>query len=269
MKISCLMITTNVPDRLHLLDNTLRSVEACNNGLLDGKTLSIDIMPEYKFDLDYFKQYERMGWTLVTGGCSGYRGMLNNMIRGLNNVNPCDYIYYVEDDVVITRLPSRDTFDSIATTPTHHNKMLGYSCLSTHILSLDEPPQPERQAFINNKANYQFWGEELFLVKEEVLMDKYYLNFPSAFIKDSLFRSMISYASKKFKGIGMEPGLTKAWFDLGLNKAYDVGIYVKPETLNQLPMDLNMFFHMANMRFWNNDEGLRHPSINNRSNTIF
>jgi len=28
-------------------------------------------------------------------------------------------------------------------------------------------------------------------------------------------------------------------------------------------------YNKANMQFWNNDVNLRHPSVNNRQNTIF
>jgi hypothetical protein len=66
--------------------------------------------------------------------------------------------------------------------------------------------------------------------------------------------------------MGLEPGITASWFGLGLHEKYDVGIYVKPDTLNYIPMNLNNFYHMANMRFWNN--GYKNPTID-RANTMF
>jgi hypothetical protein len=264
MKVSCLMITTNVVSRLHLLDNAIKSVERCSGDLIDNKVLSIDMMPNQKCDLNHFKQYEQLGWTLVSGRCSGHRGMLNNMIRGLQNTELSDYIYYVEDDVVITRLPNRQSFGCLAYGQTSNAKPIGFACFNTHVNA-----DKGKIGFINNKANYQFFGDELFLIKNEQIRDEYYLNFPSAFIKDGLFREMVVYAADHCEGLGMEPGLTKAWFDLQLYNRYDVATYVRPDTLDHLPLDFDKFYHMANMQFWNNDVNLRHPSINDRKNTIF
>ncbi len=270
MKVSCLMITTTTPSRLHLLDNTINSIEQCNIDFIDSKTLSVDVMPKYPIDISYFKKFEKLGWNLAIGACSGHRGMLNNIIRGLQNINTSDYIYYCEDDVIITRLPKKSSFEIFTNNKTKNNKNIGYACFNTHILSLDKEIIPARLNFINDLKNYQKFGDELFLIKDEnILRDEYFLNFPSAIVNSNLFIELINYSKNKCKGIGIEPGLTQSWFDLKFNEQFDVATYVKPQTITKLPIDLNKFYHMANMQFWNNDVNLRHPSINERKNTIF
>ena len=266
MKISCLMITTNIPSRLHLLDNNINSIEKVNQGFLDKKVLSIDMFKEHPRNMKVFQRYKDLGWDLVTGDSTGHRGMLNNILRGLKNITPTDYIFYVEDDIIIDKLPGRESLDCF------NEEKIGFVCFSSRIAVLQGPsattiPQKKKD-FINDPKNYKRFGKDLFLIKQDFLRDNYYLNFPSAIIKDDLFRSLLDYASKNCHGRGIEIALTKSWFDLKLNDKYRVAIYVKPDTLEHLPMTLQEFYYMANMQFWSNNEKMRHPSINDRRNTI-
>ena len=106
-------------------------------------------------------------------------------------------------------------------------------------------------------------------MKNEVIQDQYYLNFPVAIYKKDIYEKILNYSFDNYKNIGLEPGLTKAWFELGINKEYDVLIYLKNELLNSKHITYEDFYKNANMQFWNNDENLRHKSINDRQNTIF
>lgn len=268
MNISCLMITTNVPRRLHLLDQNIQSIERANKGLLGKKVLSIDLLPQHSQDIGVFKKYEVMGWELVYGKCSGHRGMLNNILRGLKKLPPTDYIFYVEDDIVIDRLPTKESLDGFK------SEKIGFVCYGARLVVLKGPSAPKQipektKQFINQKENYKQFGDDLYLIKKDFLRDNYYLNFPAAIAKDDVFRSIMNHAAKNCSGIGMELGLTKSWFDMGLNKQYDVAIYVRPDTFDHLPMSLQEFYQMANMQYWHNNESFRHESINDRKNTIF
>lgn len=261
MKTACLMLVTNIPSRLPLVEKNIASIEKANgNGFLDCKVLSIDLFEKHPKDLKPFQKYEALGWKLVTGMCTGHRGMLNNMIRGLHNTPRSDFLFYVEDDVLIDRLPGRNCLEGL------REANLGFICLNTHINGLDKPYDKAREQFINDKQNYKRFGNDLFLVKKPCLRDEYYLNFPSAIIRDELFRQLIEYAANNCSRVGIEPGLTRSWFALGLDQKYDVGVFVKPDTLSHLPLNFDKFHHMANMQFWNN--GYQNPTIN-RHNTIF
>lgn len=268
MKVSCIVITTNLSHRLQLLDDAIMSIERSNNNFLDYKTLSIDVIKGSAFDINYFKKYQDMGWNLATGKCSVKRGMYNNIVRGLNNIEDSDYIYYCEDDVIINRLPDKNSLEQLFFNKTANNKKIGYACFNTHIS--DDPLNKDKINFINNVNNYQKFGDELFLIKnKDILMDEYFLNFPSAIVNAHVFKSLIEYSGEVCSGIGMETGLSKSWFDLEFDKHFDTAVYVKPETINNLPMSLDKFHYMSNMEFWNNNDKLRHPPINGRKNTIF
>lgn len=260
MDVSCLMLATNVPDRMRLVERNIASIEAANNGLLGTKILSIDILDQHPKDMSVFRKYENLGWRLVVGKCSGRRGMLNNILRGLGNVPASDFIFYVEDDILIDRLPTKRSLKCA------DEFGLGFICFNTHIHCLDKPRSPFKEAFINDKKNYKSLGGELFLVKQPQLKDEYYLNFPSAIVKHNVFTTLFNHASKRCSGIGLEPGMTETWFSIGLSQKYGVGVYVKPDTLSHIPMGLDAFYHMANMQFWNN--GYKNPTIN-RDNTLF
>lgn len=268
MDASCLMITTNAPNRLSLLDDNIMSIERTNNNFLSQKVLSIDLFPEHSVDLRSFKKYEELGWDLVSGKCTGHRGMLNNILRGLGRLSPTDYIFYVEDDILIDRLPAKGTIKHLG------SENIGFVCFGARIMVLKGPSAPEvipdnKKQFINNTKNYKRFGKDLFLIKREFLRDNYYLNFPAAIVKDDVFRLLMNHSAKHCAGVGMEIGLTNTWFELNLDKKYDVAIYVRPDTLEHLPITLQEFYQMANMQYWHNNKSFRHPSINDRKNTIF
>ena len=80
------------------------------------------------------------------------------------------------------------------------------------------------------------------------------------------------YAMNHCGGLGVEAGLTKAWFDLKYDEKYEVLIYVKSEILDDIRVGKKItvlnFYDYANMNFWNNDVSLRHPSVVGRNNNI-
>ena len=268
MKISVLLVTTDLPERLHLLDAAIASIDRNDHGF-GQKVLSIDfIANEPSDDLvnKLFGKYKDLGWEMVFGRCSGHQGMANNIKRGLGVVNG-DIIFYSEDDIVVNRIPA--SIEEIFSAGVL-GKPIGYVCYNTHVHDLANPlTAGPKIGFINNVSNYIQIGGEMFFVKSEKIRDQYYLNAPVMITRTDIFRQLLSYATKSCLGMGMEPALTKAWFDLGYGMIHSVLIYVKPDIFSAMPLDIDKFYHQANMQFWNNTPALRHQSINNRMNTIF
>jgi hypothetical protein len=264
MSTALLLLATDTPNRLDLLDNALMSIEHQKYPFQE-KVLSVDLMdkdaPNSSVQV-ILDKYEERNWKVVFGRCSGHRGMLNNILRGLSRISG-DYLLYSEDDIVVNRIP----YDISCI---FRESKIGYICYNTHIHDLGIPVGSEpKLAFINNQNNYRVIGNgDLFLIKGLVLKDNYYLNLPVMISKTEIFKKLLEYASSHCQSLGMEPALTKAWFDLGFDKTHDVAVYVKPTTMRDIPHTLDSFYHQANMNFWNNDPSLRHPSINDRANTI-
>ena len=264
MSTALLLLATDTPNRLDLLDNALMSLELQGYPFKE-KILSVDLMDKDVPNAamkSLLQVYQERNWKVVVGRCSGHRGMLNNILRGVSQITT-DCLMYSEDDIVVNKIPYSipDIFS---------DSRVGYVCYNTHVHDLGIPTGSEpKLAFINDKSNYRSLSNgNFFLIKGAVLKDNYYLNLPVMISKTAIFKKLLEYASSHCQSLGMEPALTKAWFDLGFDKTHDVAIYVKPTAMRDIPHTLDSFYHQANMNFWNNDSSLRHPSINDRANTI-
>jgi len=267
MKVTCLMITTTVKERLHLLHNTIMSIEKCNKTkVLDQKVLSVDIIEGHPYEAQHFQQYRDLGWFVVEGSCLGRQGMANNMLRGLANVDH-DLLFYCEDDVVIHRIPTKKHLKELFDSKLGN---VGAIVYNTHACApWEETGLESKLKYINDKCNYFGDGEDWFLAKGDPIKDEYWITFPAAIMKTINFRNCLNYACVHCVNKGMEPGMTQAWFDLGLGDSTVVVMYVKKEINKHFPLDFQGLYNMANMQFWNNDVNLRHASVNNRQNTIF
>lgn len=266
MKTTCLMITTTVKERFHLLHNAIMSVEKCNTGILDQKVLSVDIVEGYPYNSQQFQCYRDLGWFVVEGACSGHRGMANNMLRGLANVDH-ELLFYCEDDVILHRIPTREHLEELFNTKLGN---VGAIVYNTHACAPWVKEDLEyKLKYINDKYNYFGDGEDWFLAKGMPIKDEYWICFPVAIMRTEHFRQCLKYAYENCSNMGMEPGMSKAWFDLGFGDSQLVVMYVKKDIEKHLPLDFQGLYNMANMQFWNNDINLRHQSVNDRQNTIF
>jgi hypothetical protein len=266
MSVTCLLITTNVAKRLHLLRNTVTSIERCKTDLFDRKVMSVDIF-EDEASLSHFDQYRIAGWEIVSGPSAGRNGIVNNQRRGLAHVQT-DHVLYTEDDILINRIPSKAAWGALSTRDVR-GKGVGFICFNTHVFSNPERTPQERLDFINNENNYVQAEGELFLAKGPVLRDEYYLNFPVAITSKEIFTRLHEYAASRCNNQGVEVGLTNAWFGTGLDQKWESLIYLKPDAWQRKPFTAQTFYYEANMNFWNNDTGLRHDSINGRENSYF
>lgn len=268
MNISTLLITTNHTNRQHLFKNTINSLEKAGiSNISNEKIISIDIFEEYPFDIHLYDEYKNNGWTIIADKCTGYRGMINNINRGLQKCTN-ELIFYSEDDVIINKIPKN--INTIFSYITRNNKHIGFICYNTHIHEYTfQPPNIIKEQYIHNLNNYITIAEEVFLLKDEIIKDEYYLNFPVAIYRRNLYEKILNYSINNYKNIGLEPGLSKAWFELGINNEYDVCVYLKNELHDISNITYTELHKNANMNFRDNDINLRHPSINERLNTLF
>jgi hypothetical protein len=177
-----------------------------------------------------------------------------------------DFVLYCEDDIKVLRIPSKKELEEIIA--------LGIRslCYNTHINSdLNKTPAAKLK-FINEPNAYISCSDgvsRLLIKDEKVLKDEYFINFPVNLVDRQLFLNMHSHIKQHRISKGIECAITQAWFDLRYNEKYKVAIYLKEEivfsigSLTSLAMS-----NFAQMMFWSNDETLRHPSINERKNSI-
>ena len=271
--LSCLMITTTVRERYRLQRPTVMSIEAANDkGQLTEKIMSVDVVAGHSFEPEWFAQYEQLGWKVVYGPCTVHRGMANNMERGLQHVTG-DMLFYCEDDVLIQRIPDHRCLRAWFV-----DEDMGALVYNTHVLApwtTEQSVVDERIKYINTPSNYYvfnpFRDEDMYLRKDErILYDEYWICFPACIMPVELFMNCLLHAGLFCKGKGMEPGMSEAWFRLNYNQKFTTAMYVQPEIQTKIgTLTFQDVYDLAQMRFWNNDETLRHPSWNDRKNTIF
>jgi hypothetical protein len=245
--------------------NTIKSIDDAAECQFREKILTIDLLPDEAPEFDA-APFEEAGWTVICGPCSGYRGMINNIRRGLPLVT-ADSLFYCEDHVHINRVPDETTLNSVRTFG------IEWVCYNTHIEQLNllnvpgfiEKPDVGglKTTFVNTCDNYTTFGSNTFLVKGKALLDEYYLNFPAALTTPRIFKALLDYGCKHYQDIGIEIGFTKAWFDAGFNDKYKVSIYVDSSILNNLgTITFSNIHQYAQMKFRNNDPAMLHASIN-------
>ncbi len=274
--IDCLMITTNIPSRRLLQERAVQSVEDTSEGLFNKKIMAVDVMEGIPFDPmeEPWVSYIRKGWGVTAGPCNGHRAMAYNQLRGLAEIKS-EYLVYCEDHMKIDCLPrTPDDFIHCLNTPiAGRGKKIGYVCFNSHIIEenlegVDETvvqlPKDEnglRIKYINNPDNYARFCGNYFLIKGPAILDEYYLNFPVCMVRTQDFRTMLSYAMYHYNGIGIEVGFTKAWFDTGLDLAYEVAAYTQLDPYTEMPITFSDFHMRGTCRYRNNDLESWHDSV--------
>ena len=281
MTISVLMITTNKADRIDMTMRALDSVELKSECEYKEKVLSVDFLSDEPQEIpEQYKIYERLGWKVVGGPCSGYRGMVYNIERGLEHITS-ELIFHCEDHVEYYRVPGIDAIQNILCDQIDNVRWINYN---THLIEdnlaekrpkamAEEVEVLERYiaSYINNEKNYKVSGPNCYLLKGKGIADEYMLNFPACLTYTKLFKTMLRYGLTNYEGIGIEIGFSKAWKDLGYQEHYNVAIYLHPEIIDMVisdhivtPQDVH---DNAQMRFRNNDTNMFHDSIQQHDNT--
>lgn len=268
MKISCCMILTNLTQRSQLVKNTIDSLHKCEN-IFDEKIMSVDRFPGG--DNLWFSQYVGE-WDILFKEKSLSKSMILNhqnvVKKSSNNV-----VFYMEDDIIINKLPRQETIEKLFDGTEVNGKPVGFISFNNHVWIQFKENPPHIIDFISNPDNYITVNGDTFLVKSEIIKDRFYLNFPVAFFRKDVMLKLHEYAMVNCRRTTIEDGLTKAWFDLGYDKEYESLIYVKNEILNDIRAGKKItvldFYNYAQMNFWNNDTTLRHPSVPGGNNVVY
>lgn len=274
MDISCLMITTNRFGRIPWTLRALDSIESNAKCTFKEKILSVDMLHGESMNISAFCKYEALGWKIIVGDCTGYRGMINNQLRGLEHITS-EMLFYCEDHIVIERVPSIDMLHIIFDGK-DNIKWLNYN---THIIEenlINKRVSSDREQvlikehkclkYISTRENYVIYGEDCFLLKSLELADEYYLNFPATITTTKIFKLLLATGCKHYQDIGIEVGFTKAWFDCQLAYRFNVAIYVKPTVIPTKIITFDELHDNAYMRFRNNDLSMWHDSIAKHDN---
>ncbi len=269
MKIDCCMITTNLKDRLYLVSNAINSINKLSD-TFNQKILSVDIFDEGE-SIDWYNQFQKDGWKIVTKNVSvngSIRGsMILNQRNAVSNAG-AEIVLYTEDDILINNLPKVTTINKLFNEKLVNGKRTGFICFNNHVWSKFNENPKHIIDFIHDLNNYITVDGDVFLIKNEVIKDKYYLNFPVSLTTKKLFLELQDYTFKNKVGFSHERALTEAWFETEKDKEYVVLISLKNEIIDDIKSGKRItvldFYNYANINFWNNDLTLRPPQMANR-----
>lgn len=260
MKIDCCMITTNLQSRLSLMQNTVNSLKK-NEDRFGQKIMSIDVFSEGEMSLDWFKQFQVAGWKVLHKNVAARSSMVLNQRNAIRRAT-AEIVLYTEDDILINRLPKLTTIQKLFNENIVNGKRAGFICFNNHVWKRFNENPKHIIDFIHDLNNYITLDGDVFLIKNEIIKDKYYLNFPAAITSKKLFFELENWAFINKVGYGIEQALTGAWFETGKDKDLAVLISLKPEIIDTIKSGKRItvldFYNYANINFWNNDESLRH-----------
>lgn len=259
------MITTNLQSRLTLMQNSVSSLKK-HDDKFSQKIMSIDVFPG-GIDTGWYDQFQKEGWKVLSKNVTPKGSMVLNQ-RNAISIASADIVLYTEDDILINRLPKLTTIHKLFNENIVNGKRAGFICFNNHVWSRFNENPKHIIDFIHDLNNYIIVDGDVFLVKNEKIQDKYYLNFPAAITTKKLFFELEDYAFINKVGYGLEQALTSAWFETGKDKEYVVLISLKNEIIDDIKSGKHItvldFYNYANINFWNNDITLRHPETPGR-----
>lgn len=214
MKYSCLIIGTTLSHRVDKLIETMISIDK-ENFDFESKFLSIDDFGENLSDK--IKTYSNNNnWSIIVGE---KKGMVNNQIRGLNNIKT-EWVLYCEDDVLVEKLPSNEQLKKL------HDKINDVGIVS--LTGGGYRPDKEVLDNIVNPDNHVIVGnDETFWFRDPKHNNGWFFEFPILFVKTDIFNNCINESLNNFKGIQIEQSYTKSYFNLGYHEKYKRYSWVK------------------------------------------
>lgn len=191
------------------------------------KILAIDEFGGYIFPHYLKKQLEKRRWTVLI---DSHRSRAKSMDHAFSTIKS-DYIFYNEDDVSAF-LPKISDLKNIFDNTVIEGRKCGMISLTlggskSHFPAnqYGDLDKVAKNIILRNKSYLAFRRLE----KER---NDFFFEFPALFIKTDLFRLCHQTAKKKYSGLQVEMGLTKAWFDQKLDKKYFKCSLCKDEILN-------------------------------------
>lgn len=263
--ISIVLITTNSPNRFFYLEKNILSIESCL--IVSGNTnvekiISVDILEEYSEDISEILKYKKFGWKIIFDKGGSRDGMAKNQLRGLSLVTN-EWVLYSEDDISFRKIINFKNLNKIL------NKETGFISNTGFINDIDSM---DILKYINNHKNYKILSDNVFLRKDKNLFEKkWFLNFPSCYIRKDHFKKLLEDAMKKFieKPISIEEGLSISWFDFGYANDYESYCFLNNSLNFNKTILKNEIEKNASINYWNNDESTRISSVNNKKSMWF
>lgn len=234
MDVSCVMLST--AKRINWLSQSIDSIDLLNFNFKE-KILSIDEFDGYKIDDDLIKKYTEKGWIIDIVSLKSKHIALQRVV----NMVTSDYVFYAEDDVLITKLPTEinEILSNI-----ENNRVCGILSMNLGGSKLDYPKHMgDMPSWLDNTI---FDNNEIIaFLRLESEASKWFLEFPSVFFNVKMLRTILT--TPQLSNNMIEEGLTKSYFDNNCDKEY----YKASICYTKIKDVISLLLSDSNVSFWN------------------
>ena len=263
MKITCCLITTNCPTSFNIFEKNIDSILSNKNDLIDEYIIGVDCFPHINTDIGFFNNLKNKGWKIYIWGSNV--GLALNQHLCINKASN-DFIFYIEDKVLINKIPKLNTI--IELHKATNFSFIFYNCHLNNIYTNDV------KNHILNTNNYVKINDSLFLKRDNNILDNFKILFPVAIFEKSVYNNIYNISkntnNKKCIELSLSDGFMKSEFynrptflyisEKILDNLKEINNFTITNTGNN--MDNHPIHYFANMRYYSN--GYKISSLNNK-----
>jgi hypothetical protein len=155
------------------------------------------------------------GWEIFT---DQYRNRPKTFTDILSAVDT-EWIFYNEEDIIIEDMPSNLLLDRLELTPID-GRMLGQLSMTAGGSTFN-CGGGDMGDFHNIEATVLDTNDDkVVILRDEAKRSNFFVNFPCLFIRKDILQQCHNYAIDHCHSISIEEALSKAYFDLGLDKSF-------------------------------------------------
>lgn len=179
------------------------------------KIIAVDEFRGNKMPDDLKKYFEFKGWLVLV---DEHMSRMKSMDHAFSIIDS-KYIFYNEDDVMAT-MPHATDLTRVFSEIKDSKRRCGMISLTLGG-SKSHFPANQYGDLSKVKDNILLENDDYLIFKRlEKDRNEWFFEFPALFIRTELFKLCHEVAKKKYSGLQMEMGLTKAWFYEKLEKEY-------------------------------------------------
>lgn len=246
---SILILGCTAQGRINSMVKLIESIETLGIPFKQ-KVISVD-QALGKLPTQWIENYEERGWevTLAPGG-----GMVQNVSNGLKTIRE-DWVFYVEEDVIIKKLPTKYQFAKMVQ-QVHNGRSPGIISYTYVGYQFKRISQERLSKSVADSSQFRRIDDFLFWARDDSMNYGYHVEFPVTFFKTDLMRSCLECAGAKFKKRLIESGMTAAWFNLGLHNKYFKGTLLNydADIINDIqtvhPKEYEKMIRQTNRSLW-------------------
>lgn len=213
---SVLIIGCTARGRINSIVKLIESIESLDTPFKQ-KVITIDEGRD-KLPKQWIRNYEERGWTVTMAPGNG---MVQNVRNGLKEIKE-DWVFYVEDDVLIHKVPTKEQFARMVQQKDGERApgIISYTYVGYQFKHISNERLRQSTA---DPEQFRQIDDYLFWVRDDSMNYGYTVEFPVTFFKTELMRRCLDCATTTYKSKFIESGMTAAWFKLGFNGRYFKG----------------------------------------------